>query len=486
MILDDLGVPYKIIEAQDRVGGRLFTKTFDDETGKPYNYYDVGAMRFPEIDAMRRLFHLFAYPPLNKGVIQLHNKLRPFFYDGLPGHRPFKSFNDITLRQDDVKLTAQLRAAEMIYDTDPTPYLAATADVPKITNDAIEEYGSALLDDLKNGGTKGWEKLMKVDHLSTRALLSTIYRPSPKLKIPNAPLPTDVVNWCETFDGSTGAYDRAFSEKVLGAIAFGWQPSSSDANEETKNNTKWWLIEYVTIILYHLICESHTFQPPCSGGATQIATCMKEYICSRQPKALTMKTRVTKIVQLSSPRSMLVYTGDRGVSHQFSHVVCTIPLPVLRTLDLTKAGLSVMQSNAIRQLSYGPSIKIGMQFREAWWTTGKDRDGNLLNIVGGQTYSDSPLRNIVYPSYGNAQQGKTVVLIASYCSVQDADKLGALVALEDSTRLRELVVRELARIHNLDSIVIDGLLIDTYAHDWSRDPNAMGRRIFPMLFPPLD
>ncbi|KAG8678598.1 hypothetical protein FRC09_019711, partial [Ceratobasidium sp. 395] len=49
LILEDLGIPYRIIEAQDHVGGRLFTYKFQNQLGAPYNYFDVGAMRFPKI-----------------------------------------------------------------------------------------------------------------------------------------------------------------------------------------------------------------------------------------------------------------------------------------------------------------------------------------------------------------------------------------------------------------------------------------------------
>ena len=54
MILDKLNIPglsYEIIEANDRFGGRVYTHKFSDA---PHNYYDVGAMRFPEIDIMKK------------------------------------------------------------------------------------------------------------------------------------------------------------------------------------------------------------------------------------------------------------------------------------------------------------------------------------------------------------------------------------------------------------------------------------------------
>ena len=51
-------VEYEILEASERVGGRLYTYTFPARKDQPdiekHDYYDVGAMRFPEIDIMKR------------------------------------------------------------------------------------------------------------------------------------------------------------------------------------------------------------------------------------------------------------------------------------------------------------------------------------------------------------------------------------------------------------------------------------------------
>ena len=67
LILDDLGVQYEILEASDRVGGRLLTHRFNGEVGyaaerdtpERYDYFDVGAMRFPDTPFMNRVFDLF-------------------------------------------------------------------------------------------------------------------------------------------------------------------------------------------------------------------------------------------------------------------------------------------------------------------------------------------------------------------------------------------------------------------------------------------
>ena len=48
-----LGFKYEILEAADqkRFGGRLYTHRFSDQL---HDYYDVGAMRFPDISIMKR------------------------------------------------------------------------------------------------------------------------------------------------------------------------------------------------------------------------------------------------------------------------------------------------------------------------------------------------------------------------------------------------------------------------------------------------
>lgn len=135
-----------------------------------------------------------------------------------------------------------------------------------------------------------------------------------------------------------------------------------------------------------------------------------------------------------------------------------------------------MQSNALRTLNYGPrpSVKIGMQFRTAWWTTGKDLSGNPVNIVGGQTYTDRPLRTVVYPSFGSVQAGTTTTLIASYCWTEDATRLGALIGKDDAT-LVQLVLKELADLHNVDINDLRNQLIEYKGWSWSHDPYTMGQ-----------
>lgn len=51
LILDHLGIPYDILEAAPRPGGRILTHYFST---RKHDYYDIGAMRFPNIPPMER------------------------------------------------------------------------------------------------------------------------------------------------------------------------------------------------------------------------------------------------------------------------------------------------------------------------------------------------------------------------------------------------------------------------------------------------
>lgn len=57
MILDELNIPnlsYDILEGSDRIGGRVYTHYFSPLKERPHDYYDVGAMRFPDVKIMQK------------------------------------------------------------------------------------------------------------------------------------------------------------------------------------------------------------------------------------------------------------------------------------------------------------------------------------------------------------------------------------------------------------------------------------------------
>ena len=195
------------------------------------------------------------------------------------------------------------------------------------------------------------------------------------------------------------------------------------------------------------------------------------------------------VIKLNSPVTSIALTNPdsenstmtvwaAGQQHTYSHVISTIPMPNLRAIDLTGSKLDVVQANALRESDYGPSIKIGIQFNETWWTTGYDRDGNNFNIVGGQSFTDLPIRTVVYPSYGVYSETPSTTLIASYCWTYDAERLGALIGTgkqEYEDQLKALVFADLAAIHNVDVSYLSSRFKDMFSWDWNHNPLTGGK-----------
>lgn len=57
----------------------------------------------------------------------------------------------------------------------------------------------------------------------------------------------------------------------------------------------------------------------------------------------------------------LVFNGTQRKT--YAHVISTIPLGALQTVDLTKLDIDYAQRHAIRKLNYDPALKIGMSFK---------------------------------------------------------------------------------------------------------------------------
>jgi hypothetical protein len=170
---------------------------------------------------MQRLGWLFKY-------IGLQDKLIDYFYtsDKSPG---FQYYNGIRVRignQSDFDAPALGISQSYI-----------TAGTKAIVADVVNPFAQALYDDVKNNTATGWDKMLSVHAHSTRSYMNSAYIPSGSLGIQEEHLSTRVVNWLETFDKSTGWYDRAFTERVLEAIAYG----------QTGDGVHWKCLEYVFI-----------------------------------------------------------------------------------------------------------------------------------------------------------------------------------------------------------------------------------------------
>jgi hypothetical protein len=115
-----------------------------------------------------------------------------------------------------------------------------------IFRDVIGQFAQGLERDMEQGTTIGWERLMSYDSYSTRSFMTHVYVPTDDFlrlnpDVPIKPLPTNVVNWMEGLDKTTGWYDRAFTSTILEEMAFGF------TMKEANPDVKFYCLEYVRL-----------------------------------------------------------------------------------------------------------------------------------------------------------------------------------------------------------------------------------------------
>ncbi|KAF9648704.1 hypothetical protein BDM02DRAFT_3260885 [Thelephora ganbajun] len=366
MIFESLGIPYQIVDTntRERIGGRIFTYRFPG--GGTYDYFDVGAMRFPDTPFMKRTFDLVR----NRG---LSVKLIPYIRNMVePSPNTFLFYNNARVNNGAPSATDNPFNVDHVDD----PSLRTPEGVSQRVAEVLRPFrGLFRVDpwDPPLDIAKAMEDLSKwVDRLSMRSCMSNILGMSAR-----------EISWCETLDKATGSYNQALAETVIGSLVFNWPG-----------------------------------KPPKDPNA--------DWYC-------------------------------------------------FDLMDLTGANIASGQRSAIRELQYEPAVKVGIKFSCPWWETELPQ-----RIHGGQSYTDLPLRTIVYPSYphGVTPDKMSKVLIVSYSWVQDAERLGALINNDGTAQpeLIELVFRDLAAVHGVTVEWLQNFYKtgDYFAWDWLRNPLTMG------------
>jgi len=377
MMLDSLGIKYEIMEGSPRVGGRLYTHNFPTNQGK-YQYYDVGAMRYPDTSFMQRTFDLA------RNRLGLKDQMKPYIRGD---DDAFFHYNNVTVTRATFKAQSAIGADVFNFSESkggnvPDQYVAQGSGV----------FWDNILGDLRqlfvdNTFDVAFKKLKELDGHTVTSYLTFVKN-----------IPYAVIKWWETMESRTGLFDASLTETVLASLVF------NDPRFKDK-----------TIDWYYF-----------DGGSEIIHKAMTDRVISKP----TLNNRAVIIKETDNGQSITVTFDLSGgprqvavsqVEKKYSNVISTMSMACLRMVDLDKIYLSTGQRGAIRQLTYTPSIKIGLQFKTPWW--------EKLGIVGGQSSTDRPIRDMVYPSYGpdNSHAGyqnfaRSNCMIAAYNGMQDSQR----------------------------------------------------------------
>ncbi|KAJ3494500.1 hypothetical protein NLG97_g4039 [Lecanicillium saksenae] len=426
ILLDSLGVDYEILESSERIGGRIFTHRFNttawgaSKPGEPeyYDYYDVGAMRFPGLKWMDRVIG----KANNSLITYINSKLKP-------GNRPvtlipyiFQANNTFRLYNDKLvynQITPSAANFNILTSQGGTINNTAfsTMSPGTVFNDAVDDIVKSLNVDF----TTGFNKLMEYDNLSVRQYLLT------------KGYSTQEIDWLEAINEATTHYDTySLGQAVIEQWIFSETPLGN-----------WYNVE---------------------GGMDRLIDGMTKVI----RKTVETKKRVTAIRRTGKGSLKVVINGAE--ERVYDHVINTAPLGAVQVIDMTELNLDYRKKHAIRRLQYDPSVKMGIKFKTRWW---EQLDSG--SFQGGQSFSDLPLRRCVYPSYGLGIPDAPGTMIASYTWGQDSARLGAYLTRDESREhLIDVALQNLAAMHNVTLEFLRDQYVDFHAWDWHGSEDSLG------------
>ncbi|KAF9255691.1 hypothetical protein L218DRAFT_833617, partial [Marasmius fiardii PR-910] len=448
MILRDLGIKYEILEGSNRPGGRILTHEFALGNGE-WNYFDVGAMRFPKIPVMWRVFDLF------ERRLGIGNKLVDYI---MSSDNQFLNYNSRTVQQ---KMIDGTPKADWFGDSEPAGGLVPDKYVKAGVGYWLGECFDPFKEVFKRDWNEGMKALMKYDKYSARMLMSKKFtkKDEDENLLEKEAYPDSVVNWMERMNTATGLFDMAFSEMVIDDLQFDYPAGGFlkyGAEAPTDLGQKWY----------------------CLRGGSKVFI---DKMVSKVSTSIQYQRRVTSIVPTPKPNEQerplsVTYTTDqvRPTKHttSYNYVISTIRLAALRYVDLDKCNLSYAQREGMRSLRYDSSCKVGIKFTTRWWE--KLPSGGIL---GGQSKTDRVTRTVVFPSYGVGDANADAVMIASYTWSQDAQRIGGLCQGRQHPAekiLIEGILEDIALIHGVTFDFLSTQCVDWYAFDWYNDPFTLG------------
>lgn len=123
-------------------------------------------------------------------------------------------------------------------------------------------------------------------------------------------------------------------------------------------------------------------------------------------------------------------------------------------------SLSLSKQDALRSVHYNSATKVILACTERFW----ERDG----IFSGKSSTDRPSRFIYYPNH--IFPNGAGVILASYTLDDDSTFFTAL----DHTRVVDIVLDDLAAVHNHHKEELRALCPYFTVKSWSQDPYSMG------------
>lgn len=422
------GHAVRVIEASNRVGGRVMTHRFADGV-----YHELGAMRIP-------LTHEFTrhYATNVCGL-----SLREFFNHHARKERFYNIRGVVTTHENFSKLLSsfQLSPREKKLVLAEKSFLALGTSLGEVAKQILNS--PADLDALFARGPVT-ERIKKLGQLSLgdffRANLDT----------------SDAVDLLGAVTGLEVWWDKAFTMLLREEIAL--HGSCGKVHEIVDG------MDNLPNKLHKLIGQRASFA---------LDTVVRE-----------LHAKESSVCFLTSDRN-----GGGRKTENADHVICTIPFGVLRRLPVT--GISEPKRRAIRNLTYASATKVLLHCSERFWESqGVVGGGSQFDSIIRQVYYPSRevpeiecektgklegvnlSARITKSSPNTNFSTKEGVLVGSYCWGADARRLGGLPPDEMAAVVRQCV----SKVH---PEILDNRIVKGHASmSWDQNPWARGAFCF--------
>ncbi len=176
---------------------------------------------------------------------------------------------------------------------------------------------------------------------------------------------------------------------------------------------------------------------------------------ARLPGRIRYGAAVTEIRKTPAGVRIAYTAQGTATSIETAYCICTIPLPVLRTIP---ADFSPPFAASMKRVAYMDSAKVGLAFKRRFWEE-DDR------IMSGISRTDQTITQVWYPSYGYLGRGGGV-LTAAYATGKAARAIGDL-APQDRIAL---ALRQGTAIHPQ----YPAEFVSGFSVAWQKTPYNMG------------
>lgn len=413
--LVQLGHTVEIIEASNRVGGRIWTHTFKS-TGE---YGELGAMRVPA-------GHDYTHHYIE--VARLTSSLRPFItaFQNVNCFYHFRGQTPVRIKDANSFINKEYHLSPYERET------ISAAPPPEILRVHLEN--------------------------ATKLLRS------------KSPITTSDIEEEEKWGGLFGTtflndYARELEGLTLGEF-LKQRLESKDARELIGASTglELWWDKAVSMFLREGITQTGEGLKEIAGGFSRLPENLADMLRKKEVK-IRLNTEVTSIeISPTGPKVNLRTrptdpsmwdsppTNKHSENEEVDFVICTIPFGVLRMMDLK--GFSSLKMEAIRNLSYASSSKVLLHFKDRFW----ERGSHDMAILGGASMSDQITRCTYYPS-------DHAKIIPTFSSQRPKEFSGVFTVSDPLTIER-------AGGHPLRDEPIPGVLLGSY--NWGQDAIRLG------------